>query len=139
MAEELSYDQTSAVLRLPANGGGWTPIHLSIHRVATGRRRLRRTGHPAPAHTRGTHRCRPAAPPLSNHEPGYESPEMMCEEMKKTVRQAALRNPASRRAQTSGDEIGRWLLVGAGDVSQSSRDGLSGAIGNDIRRETNPR
>jgi hypothetical protein len=38
MAEELSYDQTTAVLRLPANGGGWTPIHLSIHRVelATG-------------------------------------------------------------------------------------------------------
>lgn len=33
MREELAYDQTNAVLRLPAHGGGWTPVHVSIHRV----------------------------------------------------------------------------------------------------------
>lgn len=33
MREELTFDQTSAVLRLPANGGGWIPIHLTINRV----------------------------------------------------------------------------------------------------------
>ena len=33
MREELSFDQTSAVIRLPANGGGWTPIHITVDRI----------------------------------------------------------------------------------------------------------
>ncbi|MBU3750674.1 MAG: hypothetical protein FGM52_09510 [Mycobacterium sp.] len=33
MVEELAFDQTSAVLRLPARGGGWTPIHVTINRI----------------------------------------------------------------------------------------------------------
>jgi hypothetical protein len=33
MADELKSGATSAVLRLPANGGGWTPVHVTIHQV----------------------------------------------------------------------------------------------------------
>jgi len=31
--EELAYDQTSVVLRLPSRGGGWTPVHVTINRI----------------------------------------------------------------------------------------------------------
>ena len=33
MVDELRSGVTSAVLRLPANGGGWTPVHVTIHQV----------------------------------------------------------------------------------------------------------
>lgn len=33
MADELKSGATSAVLRLPAIGGGWTPVHVTIHKV----------------------------------------------------------------------------------------------------------
>lgn len=33
MREELSFDQTSAVVRLPANNGGWTPVHVTVNRI----------------------------------------------------------------------------------------------------------
>lgn len=33
MTEELTFDQTAAVIRLPADGGGWTPIHVTVDRV----------------------------------------------------------------------------------------------------------
>lgn len=33
MADELKSGATSAVLRLPANGGGWTPVHVTVHKV----------------------------------------------------------------------------------------------------------
>lgn len=32
MAEELAFDQTTAVLRLPASGG-WVPIHVTVNRI----------------------------------------------------------------------------------------------------------
>lgn len=33
MQEELEFDQTSAVVRLPANDGGWTPVHVTVNRI----------------------------------------------------------------------------------------------------------
>ena len=33
MTAEFASDRTSAVFRLPANGGGWTPIHVTIDRI----------------------------------------------------------------------------------------------------------
>ena len=33
MTIEFGSGATSGVLRLPANGGGWVPVHMTIHRV----------------------------------------------------------------------------------------------------------
>jgi len=33
MTVEFGSGTTSGVLRLPANGGGWVPVHMSINRV----------------------------------------------------------------------------------------------------------
>ena len=33
MAEEFATGTASGVLRLRANGGGWTPVHVTVNRV----------------------------------------------------------------------------------------------------------
>ena len=58
MAEEFATGTASGVLRMVANDGGWTPVHVTVNRVELERRRLRRARDAAAAHSRAARRDR---------------------------------------------------------------------------------
>ena len=57
MTVEFGSGATSGVLRLPANGGGWVPVHMTHQPCRAGQGHLRGAGRLAPTHPRGD-RCR---------------------------------------------------------------------------------